>query len=845
MPPQYPQNPQITDMDREAAKILRRMLQAQARLDELSKTNVPQGYALIRETPDGGKIYRKPDGQLTFTSSGYGTNNQAEIQRMIQGMAPGQARRAETNKQIVEQDGVRGAAASAIKGLPFIGEYFDEAVGMMTGDPRTTAALRETTNAYQEQRPLETFGLQMGLGTAATLPLVPFQAVGNALKAAPTMGRAMLGGLGIGAAAGATEGAVSGFGAGEGTAQQRLPSAQTGAVIGGTLGGALGAAAAPIEAGVRSVMQNWLKSVPPNVLEAPELPDGAVRFGAGANASPNMAAPDLSALKQQGFDVDAPLYHGTGANFEKFNTSGSGTLGPGVYLTRSKDMADQYGNVEGGRVIPVYVRKDRIATQDDYFDLLGQPGDVIAAEMKSRGFEGVEYKYAGGKSETVIFDPRNLVRGDRGAGANAPGAAAAPRTAKAPPATLQDAEKILTDFRVARELSDEQLTPVADAINTEMRRLQNKTVEVNGERIPYSNTSEGYERVMKLNGLLMNAFRDETGEIDIAKAMQFAERNDPDRAMRVEAGRAVNDLQDGVRPSKPRSGPPGVKLLAGMSGNAEAIGAGAGAVFAPDVDGDGEVSFGERAGAAITGALGGRLFGGRGSGGQPSNVDAQGFGGGSVSMRSYAQAAPEELDEWYKSEVEQVAKSSTKTTLRLKSSPETQEGTLRKLNDVHINFENDGVGLAVDMTFRGGHSAKYTAIPKDVAAATRVFAKSLAAINVYVRKNNPTYITFYGATPAHTKLYQKLMERANIQGYTPIKDVGSTSYMNKTPTGEVISSVAPRPFERFMLIKDEELAKFKARHPNALTSFAYQSVGPDGAPIVGVSKNYADRTPIR
>ena len=78
MPPQYPQNPQITDMDREAAKILRRMLQAQDRLDELSKTNVPQGYALIRETPDGGKIYRKPDGQLTFTSSGYATNNQAD-----------------------------------------------------------------------------------------------------------------------------------------------------------------------------------------------------------------------------------------------------------------------------------------------------------------------------------------------------------------------------------------------------------------------------------------------------------------------------------------------------------------------------------------------------------------------------------------------------------------------------------------------------------------------------------------------------------------------------------------------------------------------------------------------
>ena len=250
-----PQDQQLTDEDREAAKLLRRMLQAQAKLDEQAAGKAPAGYELIRETPDGGKIYRKPDGQLTFTSSGYATNNQAEIQRMIQGMAPAQARRAETNKQIVEQDGVRGAAASAIKGLPFIGEYFDEAVGMMTGDPRTTAALRETSAAYAEQKPLETFGLQMGLGGLATAPLVPFQAAGRALQAAPTVGRAVLGGLGVGATAGAVEGAVSGFGAGEGTAEQRLPGAGIGAGVGGVLGGTIGALAAPVEMGVRNALQ--------------------------------------------------------------------------------------------------------------------------------------------------------------------------------------------------------------------------------------------------------------------------------------------------------------------------------------------------------------------------------------------------------------------------------------------------------------------------------------------------------------------------------------------------------------------------------------------------------------
>jgi hypothetical protein len=291
-------------------------------------------------------------------------------------------------------------------------------------------------------------------------------------------------------------------------------------------------------------------------------------------------------------------------------------------------------------------------------------------------------------------------------------------------------------------------------------------------------------------------------------------------------------------------------------GSPEAIGAAGGTAIgmatAPDQNGDGVVDAQERmlggAGGALTGGIAGRaMFRGGDRGAIGGGPQAQGFGGGSVSMRSYAQSTPEELDDWFKSEVEQVATNSNRTTLRLKSSPETQSGTLRKLNDVHINFQNEGAGLAVDMTFRGGHSAaKYTANPKDVAAATRVFAKTLAAINVYIRKNNPGYITFTGASDAHNRLYQKLMERANIKGYTAIKDVSSSSYMNKNAaTGDVIGSTTPRPYERFMLIKDEELARFKAQRASPVTAFSYPTVGADGAPVVAVSKNYADRRPVR
>lgn len=250
-----PQDQQPTDEDREAAKLLRRMLQAQAKLDAQGAANVPQGYSLVQETADGGKIYRKPDGQLTFTSSGYATNNQAEIQRMMQGETPGQARRTETQKQILEQSGGQAAALSAVKGIPFVGEYLDEAIGAVTGDPRQTAAAREMATAYQEQKPLEAFGGQAAMGAIATAPLIPFQAAGRAIQAAPTLGRQVLTGLGIGAGAGAAEGAVSGFGAAEGTAEQRLPGAGIGAGVGGVFGGALGALAAPVEMGVKNALQ--------------------------------------------------------------------------------------------------------------------------------------------------------------------------------------------------------------------------------------------------------------------------------------------------------------------------------------------------------------------------------------------------------------------------------------------------------------------------------------------------------------------------------------------------------------------------------------------------------------
>lgn len=270
MPPQDQKKPQeeTTELDRLRAEAFRAQ---QATIKAMQEQNQQQaqtarggrqlapglevvkfipstGGSVVRDTATGNMKYEEPGGA-------YYTTNKAEIERILQGEAPGQARRTETQKQILEQSGGQAGLLSAIKGIPFAGEYFDEAIGAVTGDPRQTAAAREMATAYQEQKPLEAFGGQAAMGAIATAPLIPFQAAGRAIQAAPTLLQGMFKVGGAGAVAGATEGAISGFGAGEGTAEQRLPGAGMGAGFGAGFGGLLGAASEP----ARFAVENMVK----------------------------------------------------------------------------------------------------------------------------------------------------------------------------------------------------------------------------------------------------------------------------------------------------------------------------------------------------------------------------------------------------------------------------------------------------------------------------------------------------------------------------------------------------------------------------------------------------------
>ena len=130
----------------------------------------------------------------------------------------------------------RGAAV--LQGVPFAGEYTDEAAGMLMGQ-EARDRLRALQDTQAADRPWETFGLNLlgggataviGAGLAGPQALSRFSSMPGPAKAA-----AVIGG---GAVAGGTEGYVSGYGAGK-TPEESSRLAQQRAIIGTVAGGAI------------------------------------------------------------------------------------------------------------------------------------------------------------------------------------------------------------------------------------------------------------------------------------------------------------------------------------------------------------------------------------------------------------------------------------------------------------------------------------------------------------------------------------------------------------------------------------------------------------------------------
>ena len=256
---QYPQYDDMSDDD--FAKAFHKNFYSDLEYDDFAKrlgvksAITPSGTELVETYGDGGRIVKNiKTGKESYVSDAFATSDPVRIAeiRAAEGKA-GEVSRIGFAQDIIDQAGkfkignlnvnlgeIPARAASAIKGVPFIGSYADEAIGALFGQDAASA-----TRAAQEAReivaPKTVMASRGAVGLATAVP---------AALAAPSMALAPLGtsltsrmiaGAGLGAAGGALEGAI--YGSGEGrTARERKDQAISGGKVGAAFGGILGPA---------------------------------------------------------------------------------------------------------------------------------------------------------------------------------------------------------------------------------------------------------------------------------------------------------------------------------------------------------------------------------------------------------------------------------------------------------------------------------------------------------------------------------------------------------------------------------------------------------------------------
>ncbi|MGA0613427.1 hypothetical protein [Paracoccus sp. KR1-242] len=193
-----------------------------------AKQDPQGGRRAIASTKDGGTIWELSDGKRVFSSPNYSTSDPEQIAELMEGATPADVSMSGWNEGIIDQNPVKARALKAVEGVPFVGSYADETVGAVYGD-QARDAWRSTSRAMDEEKPLQSAGLQLAGGVAATVPAL--MATGPGLAAESLAGNMLRGGLfGMG------EGAVRGFGRGEDNPNARFRTGLTDMVMGGAVG---------------------------------------------------------------------------------------------------------------------------------------------------------------------------------------------------------------------------------------------------------------------------------------------------------------------------------------------------------------------------------------------------------------------------------------------------------------------------------------------------------------------------------------------------------------------------------------------------------------------------------
>lgn len=219
---------------------------------------LPEGFATLQEVPGGGRLVRAPDGSLSFTSPSFSTTDPEFIAQIQAGKSIDEAVMAARNKALLSAPGqMAGAiAASAQRGVPYLGSYGDEAASYVV--PGGGERYNRLTEALTARNPGLQLGAELAGGIASSLLGVgALGGVPRFLSMAQRGTRAsQAAAAGVtGAGFGLTEGAI--YGAGEGEEGKRIQAALTGAKTGAIVGGALGPAAVAGKAAIEEIVRRY------------------------------------------------------------------------------------------------------------------------------------------------------------------------------------------------------------------------------------------------------------------------------------------------------------------------------------------------------------------------------------------------------------------------------------------------------------------------------------------------------------------------------------------------------------------------------------------------------------
>ena len=171
---------------------------------------------VVATTDDGGAVYEDAEGNRSYSSPGFSTTDSARIAEILKGATPAQVMQGDLDRERIAANPVAARGLKVVEGVPFIGSYADEAVGLVS--PQAAKNMSATSQAMEREKPGESMALGLGGAVAGSIPLALAAGPAMIAKAGQTLGaKAIQTGV-VGAIGGALEGAIYGSGEQEGGA---------------------------------------------------------------------------------------------------------------------------------------------------------------------------------------------------------------------------------------------------------------------------------------------------------------------------------------------------------------------------------------------------------------------------------------------------------------------------------------------------------------------------------------------------------------------------------------------------------------------------------------------------